>query len=328
MKLLMENWRKFLNEQPEDQVPVPTAAAPPAGTAPAAAPTADAEPPPVAPEAEASNLQITDQTSFKIFDGKPELGITVMNELLQGGDLFKQLQQAQSKTKDDGSVKGQWFQTKSPEILKQWVDGIGGVEVFAQRAAHIGSKIPQTGLPKKKMPFLPLPHDAESVAKDPADVKDALTPGGTYNVDMMEKMAPPEANVLGHLNKDPNAAKFMRGGLDDGIPDDDVIKIELGGSMTAAEAIPTQTNILFPKGLGMAINGDDTLKNGGPLGAYASTNNEILDGHHRWAAVSLNNPGASLGTLAKIDLTALGTKETLKYLTAIGNALGNKAKIK
>jgi len=325
MKLLMENWKKFVNEQPiPQQAPAeqqPGAA--PAEQQPGAAP---AEQQPEAPEG--SGLQLTDQTSFKVFAGKPELAAKVMNELLQGGDLFKQLQQAQTKTKDDGSVKGQWFQIKSPEALKQWVAGIGGVKVFAQRAAAIGAKIPAQGLPKSKMPFLPLPHDPESAAKDPADVEDALTPGGKYNIDMMEKMPPPEVNTLSRLDQDPNAAKFMRSGLDDGNPTDDVIKIELGGSMTAAEAIPTQTNILFPKGLGMAVNGDATIQNGGPLGAYASTNNEILDGHHRWAAVSLNKPDASLGTLAKIDLTALGTDETLKYLTAIGNALGNKAKVK
>ena len=40
----------------------------------------------------------------------------------------------------------------------------------------------------------------------------------------------------------------------------------------------------------------------------------------------LNAPGADVGTTAKIDLKPLGTKKTLQYLTAIGNALGNATK--
>ena len=42
----------------------------------------------------------------------------------------------------------------------------------------------------------------------------------------------------------------------------------------------------------------------------------------------LNDPSANIGTVARVDLDTLGTDETLKYLTAIGNALGNKTKTK
>ena len=301
MKLLFENFRSYIKEEevPEE--------------APATAPAPEAQP-------EQSQMKITDQTSFKAFDKKPELAAKMMNELLQGGDLFKQLQQAQMKTKDDGSVKPQWFQTKSPEILKQWVKDIGGVKVFAERAAAIGAKIPASGLPKSKMPFLPGPPDATGVV---ADVEDALTPGGKYNIDMMEKMEPPAVNTFVGMGA-PGAEEFMKAGLKDGIPEDDSIRIELGGGFAAAKGIPTQTNILLPKGLGMAVKGIV----GGDLDAYASLKGEILDGHHRWAATMLNNPGANIGTVARIDSDTLGTEETLRYLTAIGNALGNKAKIK
>ena len=42
---------------------------------------------------------------------------------------------------------------------------------------------------------------------------------------------------------------------------------------------------------------------------------------------SAANPGASMGGFAAIDLKAMGgTKQALKHLTAIGNALGNKTK--
>ena len=62
------------------------------------------------------------------------------------------------------------------------------------------------------------------------------------------------------------------------------------------------------------------------MDAYASLKDEILDGHHRWSSSYLNNPSNELGTMAKIDLDTLGREETLKYLTAIGNALGNETK--
>ena len=283
-QLITENWRKFLNEEE-------------------------------APATPGSGLQLDNQTSFAAFKDNPKLAAKVMQELIQGGELFKQLQAAQS---------GQWYAIKSPQALKQWVESIGGLAAFAKRAAAIGSKIPAQGLPKSKMPFLPGPDDAVG---NVADVEDALTPGGKYNVDMMEKMDAPGPNAIGHVSKDPNAVKFMQGGLKDGDPQDDVIKIELGGEFKAAEGIPTQTNILFPKALGFAVTNPKAFQ-GGDLGAYTSLNNEILDGHHRWAAVMLNNPGGSITTFAKIDLDTLGTDETLQYLTAIGNALGNKTKTK
>tara|TARA_R110001583_G_scaffold41108_4_gene130855 strand:+ start:1778 stop:2656 length:879 start_codon:yes stop_codon:yes gene_type:complete len=292
MKLLMEGWRKYLTEQ-EEGVP---------------------------PEQGASEElpAITNQTSFKVFDKNPRLAAKVMVELLKGGEYLQQLQAAQS---------GQWYELKSPDALKAWVESIGGIEAFAKRAAAIGGKIPAQGLPKSKMPFLPGPKDAQGKV---SDVEDALTPGGKYNVDMMEKMEPPGPNAIGRVGTDPNADKFMTAGhadIDNEPPGDDKITIELGGEFAAAEGIPTQTNILFPKALGFAVTNPKAFQ-GGDLGAYTSTNNEILDGHHRWAAVMLNNPGGSITTFAKIDLTALGTDETLKYLTAIGNALGNQTKTK
>ena len=302
-QLITENWRKFVNEQDEPAAPgLPNAEAPPAQ---------------VEEPAPASDIQLDNQTSFAVFKDNPQLAAKVMQELIQGGELFKQLQAAQS---------GQWYAIKSPEALKGWIESIGGIAAFAKRAAVIGSKIPEQGLPKSKMPFLPGPDDAVG---NVADVEDALRPGGKYNVDMMEKMEAPGPNAIGHVAKDPNAAKFMQGGLEanDGDPDDDVLAIKLGGEFKAAEGIPTQTNILFPKALGFAVTNPKAFQ-GGDLGAYTSLNNEILDGHHRWAATILNDPGASITTFAKIDLETLGTDETLKYLTAIGNALGNKTKTK
>ena len=293
----MEGWRKFLKEEAEPQ----------------------------SPSGEGSGMSITDQTSFTALSN-PEVGVKFMQELLKGGDLFKQLQASQIDGKDDGTIKAAWFRTESVNDLKNWVAGLGGgdlakgIKIFAERASVIGKKIPSSGIPKKDMPFLPGPDDAKG---NVADVADALTPGGKMNVDLFEKIAPPPTNAFVGLDS-PEAKAFMTAGANDGIPEDDKIEIKLGGSIAASAAIPTQSNILIPKGLGMAIKDIS----GGDLGAYGGTDGEILDGHHRWSATMLNDPSANIGTIAQIDLKALGIPETLKYLTTIGNALGNKTKIK
>lgn len=206
-----------------------------------------------------------------------------------------------------------------PQKAKAWVEKIGP-DVVAQRIVAVASKIPSTGLAKKDMPFLPGPKDAVGSVED---VEDAVTPGGKYNVDFKEAVAPPPPNSIGDVDTDAKAQSFMTSGNKDGKPDDDKATFKKGAEISASEAIPTQTNILLGKSLSMAIGGVA----GGNLGAYISTNGEILDGHHRWAATMLNNPDANIGSFAAIDLDAMGGRtKALQYLTAIGNALGNKTK--
>ena len=250
--------------------------------------------------------------------------VEMANQLLSGDDAAPLV----------ASSKGQWFEYDGA-AAKAWIENLGP-DVFVARLKALATKVPKSGLSKADMPFLPLPNDKKSVAKDPADVQDALSPGGKYNVDFMEesamkrgfqflveKIPPPAANTFVGMD-DPKSKEFMTGGHEetDGSEDDDSIEVQLGGSIPAGDAIPTQSNILIYKSMGFAVDG----MAGGDLGAYASVDNEILDGHHRWAATMLNNPGATVGTTAKIDLKPLGTQQTLKYLTAIGNALGNKTK--
>jgi len=264
--------------------------------------------------------------------------IEIVNQLLSGDDDAPVV----------AATQGNWFATNGAQA-KEWVEKIGP-EVVAKRIATLASKIPATGLPKSVMPFLPGPEDA---AGDISDVEDALTPGGEYNIDFnppfkeaawkrgvrflieQEKEkegegkgsggTPPAPNTFVGMDA-PGAEEFMKDGLEDGDPDDDKITITLGGSVAAADAIPTQSNILIYKALGMAMNPKNQIA-GGDLDAWAGTNGEILDGHHRWAATMLNDPGESLGTAGQVDLQALGDEQkTLKYLTALGNALGNQTK--
>jgi hypothetical protein len=251
----------------------------------------------------------------------------IVNQLLSGEDDAPVV----------AATQGNWFATSGAEA-KAWVEKIGP-EVVAQRISALASKIPATGLPKNIMPFLPGPDDAQG---DFSDVKDALSPGGKLNVDMMEesaikrglqylleKQAPPSANQFTGMDpelKKGAAAEFMTAGLNDGNPDDDKVTVTKGGSLAAADAIPTQSNILIYKALGMAMNPKNQIS-GGPLDAWAGTGGEILDGHHRWAATMLNDPSASMGLAGQVDLSATGDKkEMLMYLTAIGNALGNATK--
>ena len=118
----------------------------------------------------------------------------------------------------------------------------------------------------------------------------------------------------------------MTAGLEDGDDADDKVTIKAGGSVNASDAVPTQSNILIYKALGMAMNPKNQIA-GGDLDAWAGIDGEILDGHHRWAATMFNDPGADMGTAGQVDLKALGDpKKTLRFLTAIGNALGNETK--
>ena len=261
--------------------------------------------------------------------------VEIVNQLLSGDDNSPIVK----------SASGKWFEYDGA-AGKAWVEKVGP-EVVVDRIKALAAKIPSSGLPKKEMPFLPGPKDAKGTV---AQVVDALTPGGKLNVDshdgkdkdkkeedpvvkeammlglqyLMEQTPPPPPNTFVGMEK--GGEEWMTAGLEDndGDADDDLIEIIPGGSIAADAAIPTQSNILIYKSMGFAVDG----MAGGDLDAWAGTGGEILDGHHRWAATMLNDPSANMGTAGQVDLNALGKpKNMLKYLTAIGNALGNETKI-
>jgi len=72
------------------------------------------------------------------------------------------------------------------EELKKWVLNKGAAFI-ANNIATVQSKIPGSGLDKSKMPALE-PDDVTAV-------EDALTPGGSFNIDIAEPMADGEASV-------------------------------------------------------------------------------------------------------------------------------------
>jgi hypothetical protein len=261
-------------------------------------------------------------------EAKPPLDPTTITAQTSYGDLSGEedakniLQQILTADPNQPIFKAQG-EFANPEKAAAWVKE-KGIDTLAKRMVAIGNALPATGLPKKDMPFLPGPDDAVGSVDD---VGDALTPGGKYGVDfkeseLKEKTDAPAPNTFVGID-DPAAQDYMKSGEKDGDPNDDAAAFNKDPSIAASAAVPTQSNILIAKSIGMAANGVE----GGDLGAYFSTDNEILDGHHRWAATMLNNPGADMGGFAAIDLKAMGgTKPALKHLTAIGNALGNKTK--
>ena len=257
-------------------------------------------------------------------------------------DLFTQIK---SKDSSASIYKAMTFQdgeeTIEPDPVKvsAWLEG-KGEDAVRERIKAVGKKIPKTGLPKSDMPFLPGPKDAKGEVSQVVDALDGA--GGEFSVDIEEPFASeeevkeeswvrginiimekqlPQKNAFVGLGAD-GAEEFMTGGKKDDEQADDTIEVVPGGGMAASAATPTQSNILLPKALGMAVAG----VSGGDLKAYASLDDEILDGHHRWAATMLNDPGANIGTIAKVDLKKFGTDNTLKILTLVGNALGNKTK--
>jgi hypothetical protein len=92
------------------------------------------------------------------------------------------------------------------------------------------------------------------------------------------------------------AAAITSSGKDetDGGKADDVIKVG-GDSFTVAELKPSQSSMNIEKALSMALGMIRDDKAGGDLGAFISSDNHIMDGHHRWVATAMVDPGAEIG---------------------------------
>lgn len=122
---------------------------------------------------------------------------------------------------------------------------------------------------------------------------------------------------LSQVPKD--AAKAAIGaGKKDGDAGDDVAagkKVSVAASALKA----AQTEIIPEKALGMAIGminkvGIFSGGPGGDLESIISADNYIMDGHHRWAATYLADPGASI-TATQIDLPGKALVSALNVVT-------------
>jgi len=132
------------------------------------------------------------------------------------------------------------------------------------------------------------------------------------------------------LSKIPkDAAKAaIDAGQNDNDKKDDTAKFKKS-SMPAAKLRASQTEIIPEKAIGLAVS--MILKKGqfkeigGDLGAIASNDNYIMDGHHRWAATMLANPKANVD-VTFIDLPAQKLVSVLNVITAAKGRSGNPGK--
>ena len=114
-------------------------------------------------------------------------------------------------------------------------------------------------------------------------------------------------------------------GKHDGNQTDDSIDVTIGGSLANSEMVPTQSNILAGKSLLFAFlqgTGNSDLSDMG--GAFVTSDNEILDGHHRWSGAYIGTGGGL--THNNVHIVDGSAEEILPALTAIGNAIGNAQK--
>jgi len=238
------------------------------------------------------------------------------------------------------------------EELKKWVLSKGAAFI-ANNIATVQGKIPGSGLDKSKMPSLE-PDDVEAV-------KDALTPGGTFNIDMADPIADGESNVekwfedqKAKSNDDTKKESISRvtrrlledkypQGYPDGMPggsSSDPKDLALAfltkglkdgsdddDSIQVKEDDPVNVADMIPTQSNIQLGKSLSFALGGgfggqDLGAYITGGNEILDGHHRWSGTMIVDPGASI-TGHKIYAPA---SDILPALTALGNAFGNQQK--
>jgi len=107
---------------------------------------------------------------------------------------------------------------------------------------------------------------------------------------------------------------FLKKGKRDGETQDDVIKAKKV-QLSVSKLKPSQDAIYLGKALVMAAFGIE----GGDLGAVISNDNYILDGHHRYAATTFNNPSAKVGGV----MVDLPIGDLIPVLRAVGDAMKN-----
>jgi len=95
------------------------------------------------------------------------------------------------------------------------------------------------------------------------------------------------------------ASQYVDSGDFDGEVEDDVIPVN-NATFSVSSVKPSQSSMNIEKALAFAINmmakqGPFASGPGGDLNAFISNDNYIMDGHHRWVATAMVNPGAKIG---------------------------------
>jgi hypothetical protein len=121
------------------------------------------------------------------------------------------------------------------------------------------------------------------------------------------------------------ALAFLTKGQVDGNKTDDAINVTVGGTLANSAMIPTQSNILAGKSLLFAflqaVGASDLSDMGG---AFVTSNNEILDGHHRWSGAYIGTGGGL--THSNVHIVDGDADTLVPMLVSVGNALGRPQK--
>jgi len=252
-----------------------------------------------------------------------------------------------------GAIKG----AGGVQGIKDWAESVGEGELSG-RISKVGSALPSKGLAKKDMPALE--------GGDADEVKDALSPGGKYNVDLEAEYAGDKESVDAWV---------------DSLPDDDQQKLASGEepeikkeSLIREDKFPAPGTIKGggPDPVGQALaflvkgkhDGNDSDDNinvtvGGSLAnsEMVPTQSNILAGKSLLFAFLQGTGNTDLSDMGGAFVTSAGeildghhrwsgafigtggglshsnvhvvdgnAKELLPALTAIGNAIGNQQK--
>jgi len=134
--------------------------------------------------------------------------------------------------------------------------------------------------------------------------------------------AVPEKSEVNLKNIKGAALAFLTKGMLDNAPGD-VVKVEMGkGGVSNSKMTPTQSNILAAKSLLLAIANPAGVQDMG--GAFVTKDGSILDGHHRWSATLIATGGN--GQHNNVHIVHAPAAEIIPVLTTVGNALGRLQK--
>ena len=121
------------------------------------------------------------------------------------------------------------------------------------------------------------------------------------------------------------ALAFLVKGQLDGNDTDDNVKVKTNGTMPNSKMIPTQSNILAGKSLLFAflqaVGASDLSDMGG---AFVTTGNEILDGHHRWSGAYIGTGGGL--EHSGVNIVTGDADALIPLLVSVGNAIGRPQK--
>ena len=126
---------------------------------------------------------------------------------------------------------------------------------------------------------------------------------------------------------DSNVAKLaVVSGQKDGSPKDDPIQANMNASGPVSDLKPTQSTLVSDKVLNFALAylGGETWMDLSKMDAIVSGDKSIMDGHHRWAAALIVNPGMGVNyTLINLPLDKLISILNVYTKGALGKEKGN-----